>query len=188
MPENTTLVIADSTLRRSLITSAYNDRRRDCETAVAHFKAQDPHINSLRDLEPHLFFASESALAPQVFKHARHVVEEIARVTQAIQLLEQNDAAGFGGLMFATHTSLRDLFEVSRPELDILVETAGSIDGCIGARLTGAGFGGCTVNLVQENHVEDFIMQLSERYERATGLKAGIFATRASRGASLCES
>jgi len=185
LPEHTSLVIADSTLRRSLITSAYNDRRRDCETAVAYFNKIDPQINSLRDLDQELLFAHENKLPPHVFRHARHVVEEIDRVNRAVRLLEENNAEGFGKLMFATHASLRDLFEVSRPELDILVEIAGSIDGCFGARLTGAGFGGCTVNLIQESHVEEFIGKLKTVYKYKTGLEAAIFATRASRGAFL---
>lgn len=185
LPPGTSLVIADSTLRRALITSAYNDRRRDCEAVVTYFNKLDPQIQSLRDLKIGHLLAHEKDLPPGAYKHARHVVEEITRVDQAIQLLERNDAAEFGSLMFATHRSLRDLFEVSRKELDILVESAAVFDGCLGARLTGAGFGGCTVNLVQSNRVDEFIQHLIKVYRRETGLNAGVFPTRASRGAHL---
>lgn len=187
LPPETSLVIADSTLRRSLITSAYNERRRDCETVITYFKEIDPQICSLRDLEVKRLLEHEAHLPAGAFRHARHVVEEIARVDQAIRLLEEYDAVGFGKLMFATHDSLRDLFEVSRTELNLLVETAATIDGCLGARLTGAGFGGCTVNLVRANCVDDFIQQLKAVYAQKTGLNASVFATRASRGAVLCD-
>ena len=185
LPEHTSLVIADSSLRRSLLTSAYNDRRQDCETAVAYFNKLDPQVKSLRDIDPETLSAHERQLPPHVFRHARHVVEEISRVDQAIRLLQAGNAEEFGQLMFASHASLRDLYEVSRPELDILVETAASIDGCLGSRLTGAGFGGCTVNLVQQPYIEDFIAQVKAIYRQRTGLEAVIFATHASRGAFL---
>jgi galactokinase len=139
----------------------------------------------LRDVTLELFLTAENRLPPGVFQHARHVVEEITRVNQAITLLEKNDAEGFGRLMFATHDSLRDLYEVSLPELDILVESASQLNGCLGARLTGAGFGGCTVNLVHEAFMDDFIHRLGETYTAQTGLNSAIFATTPSRGAHL---
>ena len=185
LPSDTAIVIADSTLRRALVNSAYNDRRSDCDQAVMYFRGLDPSVRALRDVSLDLFLTAKNDLAPGVFQHARHVVEEIARVNEAIQLLDKNDAEGFGRLMYATHESLRDLYEVSLPELDILVEGASQIDGCLGARLTGAGFGGCTVNLVQKTRVNDFIHHLGEWYEAKTGLKAGIFATVPSQGAHL---
>lgn len=185
LPQDTTLVIADSSLRRSLVNSAYNDRRRDCETAVAYFHNLDSKIRSLRDINPDQFLAHETQLPAGVFRHARHVVEEIARVDKAIHLLENNDAEGFGRLMFATHASLRDFYEVSCPELDILVQGAAGIEGCLGARLTGAGFGGCTVNLVQKERVDAFIQLLRSVYSTKTGLQADIFATKPSSAAHL---
>jgi len=182
---DTSIVIADSTLRRSLVTSAYNDRRRDCETAVAYFHEIDPSIRALRDVTPEWFLTAESKLPPDIFRHARHVVEEIARVDEAIHLLEKNDAEGFGKLMVQTHASLRDLYEVSSPELDLLVKGATAIEGCLGARLTGAGFAGCTVNLVRRDCVDQFIRQLGTDYRSKTGLQASIFATRPANGAHL---
>lgn len=185
LPSNTSLVIADSSLRRSLVTSAYNDRRRDCETAVEYFHHLDPSIRALRDVTPAWFLTAEEHLPPAVFRHARHVVEEIARVDEAIRLLEKSDAEGFGRLMFATHASLRDLYEVSRPELDALVEIASGLEGCLGARLTGAGFGGCTVNLVHSDKTDAFIKNLEAKYHSKTGLRAEIFASRPVSGAYL---
>ena len=185
LPPDTTLVIADSSLRRSLVGSAYNDRRRDCEAAVAYFQALDPSLRALRDISPELYRTAEGKIPAEVYRHARHVVEEIARVDAAIKYLENNDAENFGQLMFATHRSLRDLYEVSCPELDILVDTAAGIEGCLGARLTGAGFGGCTVNLVQKQTVGDFIERLGKTYLEKTGLRSEIFATQPSAGAHL---
>jgi len=185
LPKDTSIVIADSTLRRSLVTSAYNDRRKDCETAVAYFHEIDPSIRALRDVTPQWFLTAENKLPPDIFRHARHVVEEIARVDEAIRLLEKDDAQGFGQLMIQTHASLRDLYEVSSPELDMLVEGATAIDGCLGARLTGAGFAGCTVNLVRWDRVDQFIRQLGADYHARTGIQASIFATRPVDGAHL---
>lgn len=185
LPQDTALVIADSSLRRSLVNSAYNDRRRDCETAVAYFHNLDSKIRSLRDINLDQFLANEAQLPVGVFRHARHVVEEIARVDKAIHLLENKNAEGFGSLMFATHASLRDLYEVSCSELDILVQAAAGIEGCLGARLTGAGFGGCTVNLVQKERVDVFIQLLQSYYSTKTGLQANIFSTQPSSGAHL---
>jgi galactokinase len=117
-----------------------------------------------------------------VRKRARHVVEEIARVDQAIECLNQQDARCFGKLMFAGHESLRDLYEVSIPELDLLVELAAGLPGCYGARLTGAGFGGCTVNLVAEDRAQEFQTELKQQYQQRTGRTSSVYLCRASRG------
>jgi galactokinase len=185
IPTTTAIVIADSNTRRSLATSAYNQRRKDCESAVAFLHQRHPEVNSLRDVSPQLLKHYARELPTPVYRHARHVVEEIARVDQAIRELELGDAAAFGQLMFATHRSLRDYFEVSREELDLLVNLAAQIPGCLGARLTGAGFGGCTVNLVQEDKAESFVTRLADQYKWKTGLQADVFITHASQGAHL---
>jgi galactokinase len=113
------------------------------------------------------------------------VVEECVRVDQAVPLLKAGDGPAFGQLMYACHASLRDLFEVSTPELDTLVEIASHLPGCWGARLTGAGFGGCTVNLVEEAQAESFIQGLESGYARATGLTAQVYLCHASQGAHV---
>lgn len=187
LPRDTTLVIADSMVRRSLRNSSYNDRRQDCETAVVYFHELNPEIRSLRDVPHPLFLAHSAHLPPRVYQHARHVVEEIERVNQAIGYLEAGQAREFGELMFETHYSLRDFFEVSCPELDMLVELAQGIEGCLGARLTGAGFGGCTVNLVESEKAGAFIKKLHAGYLQKTGLQAQVFQTHASQGAHLLQ-
>jgi galactokinase len=183
LPKDTAIVIADSTIRRSLQTSAYNNRVIDCETAVAAAQKRNPLVRSLRDVSVDELEAMKDQLKDDVYRHARHVVGEIERVEQAIHCLEIGDSTTFGKIMFETHASLRDLYEVSCPELDALVEIASGFTGCIGSRLTGAGFGGCTVNLVEQSKADAFVQYLSEGYLRKTSLKAAVFITHASRGA-----
>jgi len=185
MPPDTVVVIADSDMRRQLVASGYNQRRLECEEAARVLRAYIPGIQSLRDVSISQFKELESHLGADVRKRARHVVEEIERVQQACFCLAQDDARGFGKLMAAGHASLRDLFEVSLPELDGLVEAALSIEGCFGARLTGAGFGGCTVNLVQKQAAERFSGELSRRYQKDFGRQAQIYLCQPSRGAHL---
>lgn len=183
LPSNTAIVIADSTIRRSLQTSAYNDRVLDCQAAVAAMQKTNPNVHSLRDISKDQLKALKPQLPEGVFRHASHVVGEIERVEEAIHCLEIGDSKTFGRIMFETHASLRDLYEVSCPELNALVDIAGGFPGCIGARLTGAGFGGCTVNLVEQSKANEFVQYLSEEYKLKTNLKAAVFVTHASRGA-----
>lgn len=185
LPKNTSIVIADSKVRRSLVTSAYNDRVADCQTAVSVLRSRYPEIQSLRDVSMSQFESMKSNMPEAVYRHARHVVGEIERVDQAIQTLEAGDSHSFGKIMYETHASLRDLYEVSCQELDLLVELASKFVGCIGARLTGAGFGGCTVNLVEETSTEAFMNYLATQYEQKTKRKAAVFSTQATRGAYL---
>lgn len=182
MPEGVAIVIADSKVRRSLTNSAYNDRRASCEEAVRILKKDLPEIRALRDVKPEQFYRLAGKLPEVTRKRAQHVVEECARVEEAIQKLEAGDSAGFGKLMYEGHASLRDLYEVSCQELDVLVDTASQLTGCIGARLTGAGFGGCTVNLVEESQAGAFIEQLKDKYFQATGKSADVYLCRASKG------
>ena len=185
MPPDSAVVIADSGLRRQLAASGYNQRRVECEQAVSLLRTRLPDIRSLRDVSPAQLDEHEDCLPPEIRKRARHVVEEIARVQQACFCLAQDDAAGFGRLMVVGHASLRDLFEVSLPELDGLVDAALSIEGCCGARLTGAGFGGCTVNLVARESAGDFMAELGRRYRQDFDRQAVIYCCQPSRGAHL---
>ena len=187
LPPGTALVIADSGLRRSLANSAYNERREDCERAVAILSQDLSGLQSLRDLSLEDFYRLQNKLPEVTARRARHIVEEMARVDIAVECLKSGDAAGFGALMFAGHASLRDLFQVSLPEIDALVEIAGTLPGCYGARLTGAGFGGCTVNLVQAHRVGGFITALQDRYRAQSGREVQVFACEASAGASILE-
>ena len=121
----------------------------------------------------------------EIAKRARHVISEIDRTIRAQTILEQGDIRAFGRLINETHASLRDFYEVSCPELDTMASIAQSLEGCIGARLTGAGFGGCTVNLVDIDVAESFIQQLSYRYKEKTGLIPAVYLTQASSGAEI---
>lgn len=185
LPAGSVIIIADSRMRRSLGNSAYNERRAACEEAVRLLRAKIPHIRALRDVTPEAFAQFGSVLPPEIHKRAQHVVDECARVDQAARHLEAGDAAAFGKLMFDCHASLRDLYEVSIPELDALVEIAGKLPGCLGARLSGAGFGGCTVNLVEEQAASAFIEGLKAGYAQACNKQAEVYLCRASQGAHI---
>jgi galactokinase len=183
LPEGTAIVIADSTVRRSLTTSAYNERRAACEKAVELLRQYKPEIRSLRDISTVEFAAYSEFLPAEIRRRAEHVVKEIARVEDAARALKRGDAPLFGGMMYSGHTSLRDLYEVSRPELDTLVNISRNLPGCYGARLTGAGFGGCTVNLVEQAQADAFIHGLAVEYKQQTGLEAQVYLCKASAGA-----
>jgi galactokinase len=185
LPEGTAVVIADSGVRRSLANSAYNERRAACEQAVTLLQQYMPHIRSLRDVSPTEFAAYSAYLPPVIRKRAEHVVKEIARVESAYSALLREDKRAFGALMYAGHASLRDLYEVSLPELDTLVTLTRELPGCLGARLTGAGFGGCTVNLVEKENAQDFIRGLKEKYQVASGKQAQVYFCEAVDGVSL---
>jgi galactokinase len=185
LPDNVVIIIADTTVRHNHTTSAYNDRRAACEKAVQILKMELPDIKALRDVSIANFDRFSLKLPTEVEKRARHVVEEIDRTNRAVKLLNKGDVVGFGLLMNACHVSLRDLYEVSCPELDVMVTVAQSIDGCFGARLTGGGFGGCTVNLVSRDKADPFTRSLSAQYEAATGLHPEIYTCKASPGAGL---
>jgi galactokinase len=185
LPLGTALVIADSGVRRSLTTTGYNDRRAACEEAVVLLSKYKPGLSSLRDISPVEFAAYSEFLPPIIERRAEHIVKEIARVESAVAALKQGKTRSFGALMYAGHASLRDLYEVSVPELDALVEVAHELPGCLGARLTGAGFGGCTVNLVDEEDAQEFIQGLQEGYNRRTGRTAQVYLCQACDGVSV---
>jgi galactokinase len=183
IPENVAIVIADTSVRRKLTSSGYNERRQACEDAVKVLSKDLPGIKALRDVSVADFNRLCGQLPPVVEKRARHVVEEVERSRRAIPLLEQGKIHEFGRIMNECHTSLRDLYEVSVPELNAMAEIAQSVPGCYGARLTGAGFGGCTVNLVDKPAEEKFAAELAARYLSRIGLKPEIYICHASDGA-----
>jgi galactokinase len=185
LPDRVVVVIADTTVRHSHTTSAYNDRRAACEEAVRILNQVLPGIRSLRDVSIADFEKYSSRLPSEVEMRARHVVEEIDRTERAVKLLESGDVTGFGRLMNACHISLRDLYEVSCPESDTMVRIAQSIEGCYGARQTGGGFGGCTVNLVEREKAQNFVKSLATEYISQTGLHPEIYICAASAGASI---
>jgi galactokinase len=185
LPDEVSIVIADTTVRRKLTDGEYNKRRAACEEAVRILAQHLPGVRSLRDVNLEDFNRLAVHLPGIPAKRARHVVEEIERSQRAIPMLESGDVAGFGRLMNECHASLRDLYEVSCPELDVMAQVAQSLPGCRGARLTGAGFGGCTANLVAREQAADFALRLAAGYESQTGLHPEIYICHASQGAGL---
>ena len=185
LPDDISIVIADTKVRRKLTSGEYNKRRAACEEAVRLLQRDLPYIKSLRDVSVEEFNRFAGKLPEEVMKRSRHVVEEIERSNQAEALLGTGNIQRFGELMNECHISLRDLYEVSCPELNVMVSVAQSLDGCYGARLTGAGFGGCTVNLVAREQVETFSAALAEGYQAEVGYPPEIYITRASNGAEL---
>lgn len=169
------LVIASSNKKRGLGDSKYNERRSECEMALEELK-KVVEINSLGDLTEEQFEANKSAIKDIVrAKRAKHAVYENQRTIKAVKALEANDIAQFGQLMNESHISLRDDYEVTGAELDTLVEEAWKIDGVVGSRMTGAGFGGCTVSLVKDEAIDTFINKVGEAYRRKIGYKADFY-------------
>ena len=177
------IVIGNTNKPRGLVDSAYNERRAQCETGVAELRRFLPDITALRDVTPQDLDAHGRLLDPIVFRRCRHVVRENERVLESVEALEAGDMARFGRLMDASHDSLRDDYEVSCKELDTMVDAARSVAGVYGSRMTGAGFGGCTVSLVEDEAVERFRVTVADDYRQKTGREATFYVCRASAGA-----
>ncbi|MCY4538858.1 MAG: galactokinase, partial [Chloroflexi bacterium] len=178
LPPDTVVVILDTNTRRGLVDSAYNERRDQCEAAARHFG-----VKALRDVDSELFAEREKQLAPLMRARARHVITENERTLRARDAMNAGDAETLGQLMIASHISLRDDFEVSSPALDAIVDCANAEAACYGARMTGAGFGGCAVALVQADGVETFVGRVGACYRDATGNEPIITVTGAGPGA-----
>jgi galactokinase len=146
-----------------------------------------PNVSALRDVTIEQLEQHRSELSEVIYRRCRHVITENARVLDAGEALEQHDLSRFGRLMGDSHVSLRDDYEVSSEELDLMVELARTIDGVYGARMTGGGFGGCTVNLVREENADEFRVRVAEGYEREMGLKPEIYVRSAGGGAEEVE-
>jgi galactokinase len=187
IPADLVLVVAHTGVPRSLTGSAYNERRAQCEAAVAILARHDPDVRALRDVTPELLDRYADELDPTVLRRARHVVEEDERVLAAEQALATGDLDEVGRLFAASHASLRDLYEVSVPELDALVELAVSTPGVVASRMTGAGFGGCTVSLVHAESVERLTQRIEREYPALTGREPRVWAVRAVAGAGAVE-
>lgn len=180
LPADITVVVLDTATRRGLVDSAYNERRQQCKMAARFFG-----VPALRDVSQNEFDAKAEALDPVVFRRTRHVISENIRTLQAANTMSQNDAVKFGQLINASHISLRDDFEVSSPELDQMVDCAQQESVCYGARLTGAGFGGCAMAIVHANAVQNFTETVTINYQTATGLQPEIYVCTAADGATI---
>ena len=169
--EDARIVITNSKVKHSLVGSAYNDRRRECETALKELQTVCD-IQTLGDLNEEQFEKVKSAITGEVcVRRAKHAVYENQRTIRAVKALKEGKIEEFGQLMNASHVSLRDDYEVSCKETDILAETAWKVPGVLGSRITGGGFGGCTVSIVKNDCIEAFQKQVGETYEKQTGIK-----------------
>lgn len=177
------IVVCNSGVRRELTQSEYEERLKQCRQAVAQLGTTGLAVKSLRDVDLEDLEVAREALGDLLYRRARHVVSENQRVLDAVRALEAGELDRFGELMYASHESLRDDYEVSSRELDALVDSARRQPGVLGARMTGAGFGGCTVNLVRADAAESFAEAVRADYKRALGLNAAVYVCQASDGA-----
>ena len=184
LPDGVSLVICNTMVKHSVAKGEYNQRRAECELGVRGLAKYLPNVKALRDVTPEDLERLASKLPELVMRRCRHVIGENARVLQAAEALESRDLEKFGQLMRASQVSLRDDFEVSCEELDLMVELAQGLKGVYGTRMTGGGFGGCTISLVRGDCVETFEHTVSEGYERATGNKPEIYVCTACEGAA----
>lgn len=184
--ENAKIIISCSNKKRGLGDSKYNERRKECETALAEIQTVKD-IQSLGELTEEEFEAVKDNIESDIrMKRAKHAVYENQRTRKAVQALQNQDIALFGELMNASHVSLRDDYEVTGMELDTLVEEAWKVDGVIGSRMTGAGFGGCTVSIVKDEAVDTFIAQVGKAYETKIGYPADFYVVEISGGPQVC--
>ena len=183
IPPGLTVVVMDTGIRRALSASEYNERRDACERAVRAIAALEPSVRALRDVTPDLL--AGAPVDDVTMRRAQHVVSEIARPAAMMHAFEAGNLSVAGQLLDESHASLRDLYEVSSTHLDIICEEARAHPACFGARLTGAGFGGCAIAFVDAARVADFIASVQPRYEARTYTKSQLFAVSPSEGARL---
>lgn len=183
--EDAKIVIINSKVKHSLVDSAYNDRRNECETALKELQ-EVVDIKTLGDLTEEEFEAHKDAIKSEIRrKRAKHAVYENQRAIKAVAALKENDVETFGKLMNASHISLRDDYEVSCEEIDILVDLAWATDGVVGSRITGGGFGGCTVSIVKNDAVDNFVETIGAKYEEKVGHKAEFYVVDIGNGAGV---
>lgn len=169
------ILITNSNVKHKLVDSKYNERRSECETALKELQ-EVVGINTLGDLTEEQFETYQSAIQDEIRRRrAKHAVYENQRTIRAVEALKKKDIALFGELMNASHVSLRDDYEVSCEEIDVLAEEAWKIDGVIGSRITGGGFGGCTVSIVKDEAVDTFIARVGTAYKKRTGIEADFY-------------
>jgi galactokinase len=185
LPSGHRLVAIDTRVPRKLDASEYNVRRGECERGVAVIAQRYPQVASLRDVTSEMLDECAPALGDIILRRCRHVVLENQRVLRSAEALRSGNLETVGRLFAESHASLRDLYEVSSHELDALVDIATAVPGVVGARMTGAGFGGCTVNLVRDDAIESLRSAVAEHYPRLYGREAGFYVVQAVEGAGL---
>ena len=179
------LILFDSNVKHTLMTSAYNERRKQCEEGIAIVRSNFPEITSFRDCTEQHIIQLQNVMNADVFKRSLYVVKEINRVILACDALDNGDIETLGKLMFETHEGLSKDYEVSCPELDMIVDTLKSEEAVIGSRLMGGGFGGCTINLIKKGHEERIKTKLSQLYLDTFGIELKIYDVRIGNGTSL---
>jgi galactokinase len=185
VPDRVRMVVCNTMVKHQHAGGEYNRRREECEEGVRILKKWYPEIRALRDVSAEQLAEHEEDVPETIFRRCRHVVEENERVQEGGRRLRAGDLNSFGGLMRQSHRSLRDLYEVSCRELDVMVEAAEGLPGYYGGRMTGGGFGGCTLNLVEATHAEVFADLIAGRYERAMGIKPDVYVCSAADGARI---
>jgi len=185
---NYRIVICNSQIQRSLVSSEYNRRREECKRATDFFTHRlGSKIRALRDVTIEEFKQCQEYLPEPIVRRARHVISENYRVQAGVQALREGNFSTFGQLMIESHQSLKDDYEVSCDELDLLVDLALKQEGVLGARMTGAGFGGCTVNLIEKNYIGAFKKSIKNKYKKITGINPDIYVTQPAEGAKVLE-
>lgn len=179
------LVLFNTNVKHSLASSAYNTRRQECEQGVAWVKAACPEVNSLRDVSVAMLDTHVAPKDALVYKRCRYVVDEISRLQAACSDLEQGDLSALGQKLYQTHQGLSSAYEVSCKELDFLVEAVKSESGVLGARMMGGGFGGCTINIVQDQAIANLSERLAEAYRKQMGLDLSAYIVTTSNGTAL---
>jgi galactokinase len=187
MPKQAAIVVMDTGAPRTLAASAYNDRRQSCERAVEILRAENPEIHSLRDADQTMLEAARSQMDDTTYHRALHVIEENRRPEALAAALQSQDLATAGRLMDNSHASLRDLYEVSSHELNLITELAREHPACFGARLTGAGFGGSAIALVEADGAEEFSLEVYRAYHSRVDLASQFFVCKAAGGARLLD-
>ena len=184
IPHGLELVVCNTRVKHDLATGAYNQRRAECEDGMRQFQKWDPSVHALRDVSEELLQKHGKDLPETIRKRCTHVIHENQRTLDAARALTEGDLKRVGILMRDSHNSLRDLYEVSCRELDAMVDSADGLPGFVGGRMTGGGFGGCTVNLVRKENAQDFAAQISDRYRKATGIEPQTYLCSAEDGAN----
>jgi len=177
------LVLCDTNVKHSLASSEYNVRRAQCENGVAIVRQKYPQVKNLRDVTADMLHEVKNNMDPVIFNRCEYVVEENIRVEKVCEALLKNDFASFGQLMYQSHEGLQHKYEVSCPELDYLVELAKKHPHVLGARMMGGGFGGCTINLIHRNAVDDFVEKMAAAYRQKTNLEMKAYRVQIGEGA-----
>ena len=183
IPAGIQLVVCNTMVKHDHAAGAYNQRRAECEEGVRYFATRDPAVHALRDVSIKTLEQHKTDLPPVIAKRCTHVICENQRTLDAARALASGDLPSVGELMRQSHDSLRDLYEVSCSELDAMVDAAQGLPGFVGGRMTGGGFGGCTINLVRDENAKDFAVEVSARYRKLTGIEPQTYLCSAEQGA-----